>query len=118
MIVEMGKNYQTTGGNNFRLITNDAGGGTPVVGMVETKPGVWKAHNWRIDGSFFGPNSPSCYDLVEVKPRINGTYWLCISKTMPSSSFSSEWFAKECARDFGYDAVVRVDVDCEEGHGL
>ena len=61
----------------------------------------------------------SDYDLVEVKPRIQKSYWINV---YPSSPFALVGWSSHTdaanGRQPGCVATVQVHIDCEEGEGL
>lgn len=120
--IEMGKQYRTSGGRNVRVLCTDRKGDWPVVALVpdSTRP-IEILVSYSSEGHANLNKSLSDYDLVEIKPRINRTYWANIYKNSKVDSFIA-YPSKDLADSMGFGsgrlACVPITIDCEEGEGL
>ena len=116
MIVEMGKEYRLKNGDYYRLLCVDAGGTAPVVGLVYYNSGL-VTYRHRLNGtSSVNPD----FDLVEVKPRIKGEFWVVHFLGGPScKTFQTQQEAQMWAgASKNVIAITHHTYDGEEGEGL
>ena len=114
MIVEMGKEYRLANGNEFRLLCTDAGGNHPVVGLV-IDGGEWVTTRRRADGtSAINTN----FDLIEIKPRIKGEFWLAHLSREQVVALTEYPCATHTVWNVEPIAITHHTYDCEEGEGL
>lgn len=121
MKIEIGKQYRTADGREVRIYAVDGLEGKRVHGAIFTPRVGWEHRAWFPDGRMHSTSS-GC-DLVEVKPRIKIKRWLAICETgdgLATPFFSSEENAKHYVDSYLHNAkaLVEIDVDVEEGHGL
>jgi len=119
MIVEMGKEYRTSGGNKVRIYATDGNEHYPVHGAILVD-GEWLAREWTRSGKrCFGFASGA--DLIEVKPRIKGEVWVNVYVERGDITIGNAYISQEEARFFAdveAKACVKVAIDCEEGEGM
>lgn len=88
----------------------------PVHGALESSPGLWVQERWCSNGTIHGNGGESNLDLIEVKNRIKKTLWLNVywhtGYAYPSK------LAADKNRNDNCLAIVEVNIDCEEGHGI
>jgi hypothetical protein len=117
MKIEMGKQYRTRDGLEVRIYATDGGGDYPIHGAMKMDDG-WYDETWASNGRYESSRIiPYDSDLVEVKPRIKRTYWLNIDE----DGYAQARKTKEQADLAAYKnrlACVKIEIDCEEGHGL
>ena len=115
MIVEMGKEYRLANGAEYRLFCMDAGGDFPVLGarFVEDK-NLWLQVSHQIDGKFERTQGDNAFDLVEVKPRIKGEFWVIHYGDKSGLMYNN----KPEKPVVGAIAITHHTYDCEEGEGL
>jgi len=114
MIVEMGKEYRLKNGDYYRLLCVDAGGTAPVVGLVYDISGL-VAYRHRLNGtSSVNPD----FDLVEVKPRIKGEFWLAHLSREHVVALTEYPCATHTVWNVEPIAITHHTYDCEEGEGL
>lgn len=113
MIVEMGKEYRLANGDAYRMLCTDGGGMTPIIGAYfELKRQVWIAIRHRQDGSHY---DDTALNLVEVKPRIKGEFWVV---HFDGGGFLTYSEKPETSNRTGVIAITHHTYDCEEGEGL
>ena len=120
MVIDKDKQYRTTDGCDARIYATDANKTFPVHGAI-FRDGRWLIWCWTNHGKeFAGDTSPN--DLVEIKPRINRTYWINIyDGTKHSSLFDAKADADLADKYTNLGnriACIKVVIDCEEGEGL
>ena len=112
MQIELGKTYKTRDGREVRIYATDGTGDYPVHGAVKSRGDGWFLECWTALGTRdYHRLHP--LDLVEVKPRIKRTIWIGIYQ-----GYSSHWTTKPTKPPADCLAVVKVEIDCEEGDGL
>jgi hypothetical protein len=114
MMISMDKEYRTRDGREVRIYATDGISPSPIHGAFLTIDG-WATCNWTKTGEKFLAGE-SFIDLIEVKPRIQRTVWVNVfpnAMTMYPEKEKADYYA-------GYArlACVKVEIDCEEGHGL
>lgn len=123
MMIEIGKQYRTADGREARVFMIDENDRLyPVLGAYRSKDGVWFNAYWSMDGAPCG--GCKVPHLVEVKPRIQLKRWMVVSKV--KREFETCFFRSiDAAREYimfrsdgAFKALVEIDVDVEEGHGL
>jgi len=109
-MIDINKKYRTRDGREVRIYAVDGDEPRPVHGAIKSPTG-WVVSHWPQDGvqsDFEGSNN-----LVEVKPRIKRTLWVCVYPD------ELTWLGVEgYAIGDGCLARVKVEIDCEEGEGL
>lgn len=124
MIVEMGKEYRLANGDAYRMLCTDGGGMTPIIGAYfELKRQVWIAIRHRQDGSHY---DDTALNLVEVKPRIKGEFWVVhflggpSCKTLQTQQEAQMWARARMWAGASKNAIAITHhtYDCEEGEGL
>jgi hypothetical protein len=117
MMISMDKEYRTRDGREVRIYATDGIGHQSVHGAYRDVNGAWAMWLWSKEGvGTVGYAEDGVIDLVEVKPRIKRTVWVNVY----SNGFAG-WGDRETAdanSSFTRLACVKVDIDCEEGHGL
>jgi hypothetical protein len=115
MMISMDKKYLTRNGREVRIYALDGGGLHTVQGAIkDPETGIWVLCRWNEQGRINFTEFPS--DLFEVKPRIKRTVWVNVY----ANGFSG-WGDRKTAdanSSFTRLACVKVEIDCEEGHGL
>jgi len=114
-MIDINKKYRTRDGREVRIYAVDGGGKQPIHGSVKDEDGSWNPISWCSGGTQWGERIKNDYDLIEVKPRIQQTFWLNIYK------YETQHQTKEIADEYCHDdriACVKVEIDCEEGAGL
>ena len=114
-MISMDKTYRTRDGHEVRIYAINIGQSSPIHGaFLDEKE--WRIWTWWGTGRSSDIFSND-HDLVEVKPRIKRTVWLNFYPTHCTRGYPSKGEADAgAARD--RIACVKVDIDCEEGHGL
>jgi len=115
-MIELGKQYKTRDGREVRIYAVDGGGEFPVHGAIKKPGDIWDSMCWGVNGEWFSVADMDCYDLVEVKPRIQREVWVNVYPHMVAI-----WARREDAEEAGGDdriACVKLVIDCEEGEGL
>jgi hypothetical protein len=112
-MIDINKTYRTRDGREVRIYAVDGLDTHSVHGAIYVTGG-WLSCTWRKDGRFFADIDQEA-DLIEVKPRIQRTVWLNIYEREDRPRTKKE--ADEHAFDTRL-ACVKVEIDCEEGHGL
>lgn len=105
--------YKTRDGREVRIYATDGGGDYPVHGASKDSDG-WEFRTWTQDGKF-QQHEGGVSDLIEVKPRIKRTVWLCVYK---DRGIVTHYISKPTHLSPDVVACVPVEIDCEEGHGL
>ena len=115
-MIDKNKKYRTRYGDEVRIYETDGALGNTVHGAIRLD-GDWCMASWTAGGKF--GISESKYDLVEVKPRIQKSYWINVYPSAPfyMVAWSSHTDAAN-GRQPGCIATVQVNIDCEEGEGL
>ena len=120
-MIDMNKKYKTRDGDEVRIYAVDCGTVTEIHGAYKNEDG-WYMRSWYEDGKYFGGNNnESGMDLIEVKPRIQRSYWMNIYKiNHPPQLWPSEELARTADINGGSQAIGRIEVmvDIEEGEGL
>jgi hypothetical protein len=115
-MISKDKTYTTLRGMPVRIYATDAGGLFPVHGAI-FNDGIWNGMKWTEEGKTH-VTTASCMvnsvdDLAECKPRIKRTVWLHVYR---DATFSSDTrILRQMGNPF---AMVKVEIDCEEGEGL
>lgn len=113
MIVEMGKEYRLASGALYRLFCVDGGGNYPVLGAyLDPRDNLWTHIAHKSNGS--SNMSQDTYDLVEVKPRIKGEFWVTHYGDKSGLMYNN----KPEKPVVGAIAITHHTYDCEEGEGL
>jgi hypothetical protein len=110
-MISKDKQYRTRDGREVRIYAIDGGVGKSMVhgATLDEAPG-WFPRLWYPDGSH---TENGDLDLIEVKPRIKRTVWLHVYR---DATFSSDTrILRQMGNPF---AMVKVEIDCEEGEGL
>ena len=112
-MIDKSKTYRTRDGREVRIYATDGKPYQQIHGAI-CIDGKWEAAQWYDSGVYYGSGT-SCFDLIEVRPRIKRTVWLNIWSNNVRA-FCSEYAAGSEGR--GRIACVKVEIDCEEGSGL
>ena len=118
-LISMDKTYRTRNGREVNIFTVDGRRKFfPVIGEVKRDDENWIYCSWSKDGNECGFVDE--LDLIEVKPRIKRELWVAI---YPENHFlAGEIYAskEDAIRNCGYAriAIVKIEIDCEEGEGL
>ena len=119
MIVEMGKKYRLASGALYRLFCVDGGGNYPVLGAyLDPRDNLWTHIAHKSNGS--SNMSQDTYDLVEVKPRIKGEFWV-VHRANGHKNWCMDYDHAERLIGIWEDNVIAIThhtYDCEEGVGL
>ena len=115
-MIDKNRTYKTRDGREVRIYATDGRDFYPVHGAINQGDG-WQHNCWTRTGKH--SLSSTCgegSDLIEVRPRIKRTVWLNVYPANEYSAYENRHEADEMS----YDrlACVRVEIDCEEGHGL
>ena len=113
--IDINKTYRTRDGLQVVLYAIYPGQKYPVHGAYREE-GEWCSDTWRLDGR--NSDDPTEWDIVEVKPRSKGKYWLNI---YPRYCGGQVYSSKEDADTFaqrGRMACIHREYDVEEGEGL
>jgi hypothetical protein len=119
--IEMGKQYRTRDGRAVRIICVDRQGSGlwPVIGLLTEKNGKEYTYMWPESGHRYEDNTDSL-DLIEVKPRLSGTFWANIYKNSKIDNLIA--YPNKDLADYSASssrlACVPITIDCEEGEGL
>ena len=117
MIVEMGKEYRLASGALYRLFCVDGGGNYPVLGAyLDPRDNLWTHIAHKSNGS--SNMSQDTYDLVEVKPRIKGEFWLAHLSREHVVALTEYPCATHTVWNVEPIAITHHTYDCEEGEGL
>jgi hypothetical protein len=111
-MISMDKKYRTREGDEVRIYALDGGGTSPVHGAYKDPMG-WVSCSWMQEG--FKAILEGPYDLIEVKPRIQRTVWINIYEREDRPATKEEADQQAAKTRI---ACVKVEIDCEEGHGL
>jgi hypothetical protein len=112
----MNRKYKTRDGRNVRILATDIKDRRyPVTAAVEIS-GVEYIKLYTADGHY-AYNEESEDDLIEVKPRIQRTYWMNVYEHHISEAFTTKGSADRYAHEDRL-ACVEVNIDCEVGQGL
>ena len=125
MKIEMGKQYRLRDGREARVLMTDGGDWKfPIIAAYKDNDGLWWPLHLTKEGRA-NPDKEDYRDLVEVKPRIQLERWMVVRRTVFGDVVTSTAPTKEMAlelakHNFKDDAIalVKVDIDVEEGHGL
>jgi len=114
-MIDINKTYRTRDGRQVRIYSTDGGGIYPIHGAILDKvlPG-WFLATWDINGYSLRGNKEFA-DLIEVQPRIKRTVWLNIYKGEGHPTTKEEADRQAAKTRI---ACIKVEIDCEEGHGL
>lgn len=116
-MIDKNKKYRTRDGKEVRIYETEGNTHNGIHGAIKIDE-AWCVAHWTAKGTFFNITE-SGGDLVEVKPRIQKSYWINV---YPSGSFNLvAWNSRTDAangRQPGCIATVQVHIDCEEGEGL
>ena len=111
-MIDINKKYRTRDGREVRIYATDGGGSHPVHGAVKILTG-WFSCSWMQEGFHLVNEGPN--DIIEVKPRIQRTIWLNLYKGEGHPTTKEEADRQAAKTRI---ACVKVEIDCEEGHGL
>jgi hypothetical protein len=115
-MISKDKQYRTRDGREVRIYATDGGGDYPVHGAILGHDG-WQHFMWRATGkSYFDDFNDKPTDIAECKPRIKRTVWLAVMEDC-CKCYDTE-FAAQANHLMAKRAVVKVEIDCEEGEGL
>ena len=114
MIVEMGKEYVTDFGEPARVIAMDGGGEFPIVALIGNDESVKSVRFFKINGKCASHNC----NLVEVKPRIKGEFWLAHLSREQVVALTEYPCATHTVWNVEPIAITHHTYDCEEGEGL
>lgn len=115
-MISMDKQYRTRDGQEVRIYAVDGESLQEIHGAV-CHNGKWAAVQWYGGGNYYTHGTPSCLDLIEVKPRIQREYWVNVyenhiygTKDIKNviSAVSSQQLKSR----------IKITIDCEEGEGL
>lgn len=118
MMIDKNKQYKTRSGLPVRIYATDCGGGYPVHGAV-LKNGVWRVEEWTITGVVI-KECENLGDLIEVKPRIQRTYYINVYNSGDGRDAAFHYNRKDADIYAGAHRVacLEITIDCEEGEGL
>lgn len=114
-MIDKNKQYRTRSGLPVRIYATDCGGDYPVHGAT-CFGDIWHLCFWTKDGFFTG--NEGGLDLIEVKPRIQATFWVNVNPHGPDATI---YKSKEIADSWAgpeRKACLEITIDCEEGEGL
>jgi hypothetical protein len=116
-MISKDKTYRTRDGREVRIYATDGCIGAPVQGAIKIG-NEWHLGHWTKDGIYglYGSSQAHDYGLIEVKPRIKRTVWLAVMGDC-CKCYDTE-FAAQANHLMAKRAVVKVEIDCEEGEGL
>jgi hypothetical protein len=113
-MIDINKKYRTRDGREVRIYATDGQDEWPIHGATLKSFG-WSSECWTRDGSSL-TNQPHADDLIEVRPRHKRTVWL---------SFMGDGFRCYNTEDEAHAnhlmsklAIIKVELDFEEGEGL
>lgn len=111
-MIDINKKYRTRDGREVRIYAVDVDNLDNVHGAYLHKEGKWMVASWGWGGARHDAEETPM-DLIEVKPRIKRTLWVCVYPD------ELTWLGVEgYAIGDGCLARVKVEIDCEEGEGL
>ena len=113
--IDINKTYRTRNGMEVVLYAIHDEQDCPVHGAYREE-GEWCSDAWRLDGR--NSRDFTEWDLVEVKPRINGEVWLNIYPWGCGSSTYKTREAAEINAQRELIACIKIEYDVEEGEGL
>ena len=115
-MIDKNKKYRTRDGKEVRIYETEGTSGGLVHGAIKIDE-VWCMTIWTAGGRY--STTEYKYDLVEVKPRIQTSFWINLYPSAPFAmvAWSSHTDAAN-GRQPGCIATVQVHIDCEEGEGL
>ena len=118
MMISMDKQYRARCGYEVRIYAICDCGPYPVHGAILID-GCWRSESWSLSGKMF-QSCIDCYDLIEVKPRIQRERWVNIYEHTEGALHEARHSADfEGASGAGRRiACIKVIIDCEEGEGL
>lgn len=115
-MIDKNKKYRTRDGKEVRIYETEGNTHNGIHGAIKIDE-AWCMATWTAGGR--SATTEYKYDLVEVKPRIEKSYWINIYS---SASFNLiAWSSHTDAvngRQPDCIATVQVHIDCEEGEGL
>lgn len=111
--ISLDKTYRTQDGREIRIYAIDAGGDRPVHGGIAQGKN-WIVGTWPVEAQPLGMRS--AYDLVEVKPRHQRTVWLNVYSDT-CHTFLDKAAAMRAVHHY-IIAIIKVELDFEEGDGL
>lgn len=114
MTISMDKQYRARCGYEVRIYAICDCGPYPVHGAILID-GCWRSESWSLSGKMF-QSCIDCYDLIEVKPRIQREVWMNVYADNCYNAFHTRQEADEVA--YERIACVKITIDCEEGEGL
>lgn len=113
-MIRMDKQYRARCGYEVRIYAICDCGPYPVHGAILID-GCWRSESWSLSGKMF-QSCIDCYDLIEVKPRIQREVWMNVYADNCYNAFHTRREADEVA--YERIACVKITIDCEEGEGL
>lgn len=114
-VISIDKKYRTYDGREVRIYAMDGDSREPIHGALRDYSGNWNHSAWFITGENIYKIKDA--NLVEVKPRIERTYWANLHHEGPSFFYETKSLA-DTFDGGGRIACVKVEIDCEEGEGL
>lgn len=120
MRVEITKEYRTRNGMDVRLYAVGTSGNFPVHGAIRATDGYWFVYAWTADGKGTINIPLHEWDLVEAPARVRTTAWVRVYKVLDRYTFGV-YESDDQAQKLGEQdclAIVKVDIDCEQGEGI
>lgn len=118
-MINIKKEYRTRDGREVRIYATDGVGIWPVAGASLEDNG-WVNQLWSSGGSFTGGKFLHRTDLIEVKPRIQRTFWVNVYPQHPDMRMIMHQ-TKQIADRRAFPeriACVEVKIDVPQGEGL
>ena len=118
-MISMDKQYRTRDGQKVRIYAVDGEFLQEIHGAV-CHNNKWTAVQWYGGGNYYTHGTPSCLDLIEVKPRIQREYWVNVYADGDKFGPYTIHEQRSIADNYAYNriACVKGFIDCEEGEGL
>ena len=116
-MISMGHKYKTRDGRNVRILATDLKYTEfPVVAIIEQSDAEIVLY-FTMDGRFLSSRD-SNLDLVEVKPRIQRTFWVNVYEDADATGVHASRIIADKFADISRLACIEVTIDCEEDEGL
>jgi hypothetical protein len=116
-VIDKNKQYKTRDGREVRIYATDGGGEFPVHGAIRKPGDIWESQCWGANGEWCHGVDMDCYDLIEVRPRVQREVWVNVYHDMVGTTYETKEKANR-GETAGRIACVKVLIDCEEGDGL
>ncbi len=124
--VTLEKEYTTRSGRPVHLLSLEASGPFPVIGLIEA--GRHRTvGRWTLNGEY-KKGSSGRWDLIPVRHHVSRTFWVNITRdgyeseihATQSAALSAWTVASRLSPEGGSSriACVRVTIECTEGDGL